>query len=455
MPSDKLHKILIVDDDVAVTNYLMVFFMQTEKFEPTIMNDSSDVPMLLERENFDALILDMDMPQLSGSDILRFVKENSIKTPVIVLTGVADVELAVDSMKLGAFDYLTKPVEDEHLLDVLTKAIEHSEMHTTIDQLPTDLSCDNLEHKQAFEHVPTRDPVMIRILHQAEKIAVGDLSIFLWGEIGTGKRTLAEAIHRISPRFKNPFIPVNAAAEDPDKFPALFFGQAKDWSGARADRPGLIEEVEGGTLFLDEIDSLTIPMQHRLWRVIQQGESYREGSTRIQKVNVRFIVSSNHDLTKDEYRKSFSRDLLYHLMINSIRIPPLREWRDDIPLIAIVFLKEENEKAGRNIKGISDDFMALLMKHNFPGNLRELRHIIATMVVNEESSSIRVESMPLYINDLLRGKTQPIEIDFKPRKLSDVRREHVQKTLRFFSDDKIKAAESLGIDVTELDALGK
>jgi DNA-binding NtrC family response regulator len=443
MENDSLHKILIVDDDVAVTNYLMVFLMQTEKFEPTVMNDSTDIPMLLERENFDALILDMDMPQLSGSDILRFVKENNINTPVIVLTGVAEVELAVESMKLGAFDYLTKPVEDEHLLDVLTKAIEHSEMHTNIDQLPTVLSRDNLEYKKAFEHVPTRDPVMIRILHQAEKIAVGDLSIFLWGEIGTGKRTLAEAIHKISPRFKNPFISVNAAAEDPNKLPAVFFGQAKDWSGAREDCPGLIEEVEGGTL------------QHRLWRVIQQGDSYREGSTRIQKVNVRFIVSSNHDLTKDEYRKSFSRDLLYHLMINSIRIPPLRERRDDIPLLASVFLKEENERAERNIKGISDDFMALLLNHNFPGNLRELRHIIATMVVNEESSTIRVESMPLYINDLLRGKTQPVEADFKPRKLSDVRREHVKKTLRFFSDDKVKAAESLGIDVTELDALSK
>jgi DNA-binding NtrC family response regulator len=448
-----MNKVLIVDDDVSVTNYLMVFMMQTEKYEPTVINDSREIPELLKRENFDAMILDMDMPYISGFDILKMIREKNISTPVIVLTGVADVELAVDSMKIGAFDYLTKPVDDNHLLEVIDKAIEHQSTHYSIQSLPSQLTRDGLKHKKAFEHLPTVSPKMIRLFHQAEKMAAGDLSIFIWGEIGTGKRFLAEAIHKASPRSDKPFLVVDTTSQDSVRFPADFFGQAKDWSGSRADRPGFLEEVSDGTLFLDDIDGLSMPMQSRLKRVIQNGEFYREGSTKIQSINVRFIGASNHDLTSEEYKESFDRDLLYHLMINSIWLPPLRERVDDIPMIAETFLDEENAKSDKDIKGFAPEFMQILQHYHFPSNLRELRHIIATAVINEDGQMISMSSVSPYIRDMLTKGTIGEAAQFEPRKLADVAREHVLQMLDYFGDDREKAAKELGIKVDKLNKI--
>ncbi|MCK4236087.1 MAG: sigma-54-dependent Fis family transcriptional regulator, partial [Candidatus Krumholzibacteria bacterium] len=329
-----MKRILIIDDDTAVTNYFMVFLMQTGLFDSTIVNDSRKVADLMEKEKFDIILLDMDMPNVSGMDILRNMRGKGMDTPVVVLTGVSDVDLAVKAMKFGAFDYLIKPVDDDKLLEVLDNAMEHSVLHKTIDQLPKRLTRGDLAHEVAFERFPTQHPVMIRLFHQAEKVASSDLSIFIWGERGTGKEAIARAIHQASPRRDKPFVAVEADSQDPSRFPSFFFGQARDWDGSRKETLGLLEEANHGTLFLNNIDALTLPMQVRLKRVIQTGEYYRESSARIRYVDVRMIVSSTHDLTSPEYKDKFSRDLLYHLMVNSIQIPPLRERVDDIPLLS-------------------------------------------------------------------------------------------------------------------------
>ena len=449
----EMYRVLIVDDDVAVTNYLMVFLMQTETYESAVINDSRDVPGVLERESFDAILLDMDMPNISGLDILKLVHDRQLNIPTIVLTGVADVELAVNAMKLGAFDYLTKPVDDEHLLEVLANAIEHKSLHHSIKQLPSELSRKDLTYEAAFEHVPTQNPQMIRLFHLAEKMASSDLSIFIWGKRGTGKQSLARAIHNASPRRNEPFVFVDAAAIAPTLFPANFFGQAKDWSGAREARCGFLEEAAGGTLFLDEIDCLKMPMQMRLIRVIQTGEFYREGSTRIQKIDVRFIVASNHDLTSEEYKDSFSRDLLYHLMINSIRIPPLRERIDDIPLLAELFLEQENKKLEKKVTGFAPEFIELLKNYSFPDNLQELRNIIASALVNEESSIITVDSLSPYLRDMLTGKAAWTVGEFRPRALKEIEQEHVRKMLEYYGFNREKAAKELGIAAQELERI--
>ena len=177
-----MKRILIVDDDVAVTNYLNVFLVQSGLFEPSVVNDSREVAALLERENFDVILLDLDMPNVSGMDVLQAMRQNRIETPVVILTGVSDVDLAVKSMKLGAFDYLIKPADDDKLLEVLDNAIEHRALHRSIEQLPEELTRGGLAHKAAFAHFPTQDKKMIRLFHQAEKVASSDLSIFIWGE---------------------------------------------------------------------------------------------------------------------------------------------------------------------------------------------------------------------------------------------------------------------------------
>ncbi len=446
-----MRKVLIADDDVAVTNYLMVFLMQTGKYEPTVVNDSRAISELLEREHFDALLLDMDMPNISGMDVLKLVKDRRISTPVIVLTGVSDVDLAVKAMKLGAFDYLTKPVDDSYLLEVFASAIAHQTTHHTISQMPAGLSREDLEFAEAFVHFPTQDPELIRILHKAEKMAAGDLGIFIWGERGTGKEMLAHAIHDASPRSNEPFVAVDAAAINSEQLAAAIFGQARDYSGSREDQPGFLEQASGGTLFLDEIDRLTLPVQVRLKRFIQTGEFYRECSTQILKLDVRIIAASRHDLTSEDYRYTFSRDLLYHLMVNSLQLPPLRDRVEDIPLLAAYYLEKEAAKAGISLVGVDPGFIETLKAYSFPGNRQEMRNIIASAVVSESGGTITADSLPQHIRDAASGVAQH-DSGFKPRSLEDIEREHVTKVLDYFDRDYEMAAKALGISIAEVKA---
>jgi len=444
-----MRKILIVDDDVAVTNYLMVFLMQHEVFEPVVLNDSRDVLGLLEEQSFDTIILDMDMPNLSGLDILKIIHERKIETPVLVLSGVNDVDLAVKALKFGAFDYLTKPVDDEYLLKVIDRAIQHRSLHESISQLPQQLSRDDLAHEEAFEQLVTQHPDVIRLFHEVEKIAAGEVSIFLMGERGTGKRTLALASHNASPRRHGPFVDVNVVNHDPESFAAEFFGMARGWAGAPEDQEGFLERADEGTLYISNIEKLTLPLQHRLDRLIRTGEFYRQGTTEIRTVDVRLIVSSTVDLTLDRYRESFSGDLLYHLWGNLIRIPPLREREGDLPLLADYFLRREIERTGKAIRGIDPSLIEFLETHDFPGNDSELRDIIATALLREDGEILRIESLSQYVRDKIQ-KGGPIGGEFVFRKLEDVCRDFVRDTLRHLDGDIRQAALELNISLDEI-----
>jgi DNA-binding NtrC family response regulator len=353
-------------------------------------------------------------------------------------------------MKLGAFDYLTKPVDDQNLLQVLENAIEHRTLRKTINQLPKELTRQGLEHEAAFTQLPTQDDKMIRLFHQAEKLAASDVSIFIWGEGGTGKEALARAIHQASPRSAGPFIVVEADSQDPDKFPGFLFGQARDWRGDREETPGLLAQADHGTLFLNNIDTLSPSMQVKLKRLLQTGEYYSENSTSIRRADVRMIVSSKHDLTRPDAAARFSRDLLYHLMINSIRIPPLRERPGDIPLLAALFLAEEVKRAGKTIEGFSEDCLDILRRYSYPDNVQELRTIVAGAVAREETDTITVDSLPSYVRERIE---HPGEEMFYPRKLAEVVREHVRLTLAYFGQQREATAEVLGITPAELDRL--
>jgi DNA-binding NtrC family response regulator len=446
-----MKKALIVDDDVAVTNYLMVFMMQTGEYEPTVVNDSRTVPTVLEKEQFDIMLLDMDMPHFSGMDVIKHVDEKALDLPIVVLTGVNDVDLAVSSLKLGVFDYLTKPVDDDHLLEVIGKAIAHGTTRESIKRLPSQLSLDDLACREAFDHLWSGSPRMVRLLHQAEKMAAGDLCVFIFGERGTGKRSLAEAIHKASPRRGGPFVAVDASAHDMDKFPKLFFGAGPEVEG-EPDRPGLLEGADGGTLFINNVELLPLPVQIRLNQVIQYGESHREYSPRVQRVDLRVIVASLHNLAEEGYQESFSEDLLYHLMVNSLHLPPLREMREAIPALANNILQREARRMDRHIGGFTDELMDLLLDYDFPGNVQELNDIVATCVINAESDVVGVDSLAHYLKDILISGRSGLA-SFQPRKLDVVVKEHVGKTVRHMGGDKAKAAVELGIDIDYLDEI--
>jgi len=448
-----MEKILIVDDDVAVTNYLMVFLMQTGRFETLVVNDSRQVEDLLAKDSFGVILLDMDMPNVSGMDILKMMHQKGLSIPVIILTGVSDVDLAVKSLKLGAIDYLTKPVEDETLLEAIDTALEHRALHHSIDQLPPQLKREDLTHVDAFEQFPTQNPAMIRFLHQIEKMATSDLTVFIWGEPGTGKEMLARAIQEASPRRDRPFVAVDASGQDPEKFPADFFGQARVWSGEREERPGFIEEAADGTLFLGEMEHLTLPMQVRLKRMLQTGEYYRENSTRIRKTEVRMIVASSYDLTEDSYRGRFSHDLVYHLMVNSVRLPPLRERMEDLPLLGEVFLREGVKKVGKEIDGFADDYFGFLERYDFPDNVQELLNIIEGSVVNAEGRIITIDSLPPYIRHKIAHRDKERAAEYHPRSLEDVQRDHVRQVVAHCGEDRDEAAAALGISRAEIDEM--
>ena len=446
-----MHKLLIVDDDVAVTNYVMVFLMQTELYEPTVINDSRDVPDLLEREEFDAVLLDMDMPNMSGMDILKHAKEHGVNTPIIILTGVNDVDLAVKSLKLGAFDYLTKPVDDDYLLEILDKAIRHGTTQDTLAGLPALLKREDLTHKEVFANLPTHDEKMINLFHQVEKLAASELSIFIIGERGTGKNSLARAVHAASPRNAGPFVAVDAAAFETERFAIEFFGQVFSHEGEQKEQSGFLDEAQGGTLFLNNIEDLSRPVQRRLNRVIKAGEFYRESSSRIIEIDVRVIASSRHDLSEERFNASFSRDLLYHLMVNSMWIPPLRERQGDILLIAEHFLTREVTDTGGGERSFEPRLIELFENYYFPGNLQELRDIIANALRNTESESIGVDALSPYIRDMLAGERRAA--GFLPRSLRDVELEHSRLTLAHFDGDRAEAAMALGVDVDRLDGI--
>ncbi|MGD8628096.1 MAG: sigma-54 dependent transcriptional regulator [bacterium] len=450
-----MKQILIVDDDPAVTNYLMVFLMQTGLFETTVVNDSRDVAGLLEGDPFDIVLLDMDMPNVSGMDILGSMRAKGMDTPVVVLTGVSDVDLAVRAMKLGAFDYLIKPVDDDKLLEVLNNAMEHSVLNRSIETLPEELARTDLEHADAFEHFTTQDQSMIRLFHQAEKVASSDLNIFIWGESGTGKEALARAIHAASPRSEKPFVAAEADSQDPGTFPAFFFGQDKTWSGTRGEQPGILEEANHGTLFLNHIDALSAPVQVRLKRFLQTGEYYRENSTQVRKANVRMVVASTKDLASREYQDKFSRDVLYHLMINSIQMPPLRERPGDIPLLMGKFLEQESRRSGKYFEGFSEELIDYLKSYSFPNNVQELRTIIAGAVAGAEGGTISVDMLPPSVRQMIEADKVAGPAEFVPRKLEDVVKEFALQTLEHFSGRRDLAATELGISLEELDRLTK
>lgn len=441
----EMKKVLIVDDDVAVTNYFMVFLMQTEIFEPEVENDSRLVMDLIKEKTYDVIMLDLDMPNVTGMEILKMMKAENVETPVLILTGVSDIDLAVRAMKNGAFDYLTKPVDDEHLLDILASAMEMGAMKQIMEELPTEVTSEDLGNLTAFDHLPTQDPTMIHLFQQAEILAEGSLSVFLWGERGNGKSWLAHGIHKASGRRDGPFVSLDCTTYPPDEFSSILFGRSEDWSGEQDCICGALSEASGGTLFINNIEHMSPQVQLRLNHALHSGEFYCDNSTEILQSDVRHIVSSTHDLTSSKFNESFSRDLLYQLMVNSLQIPSLRDRPKDIPLLANFFLEEENAHNKKNIKSISPEFLDLLESYYFPGNIQELRKLILAAVALTTDDVLDVDDISMYSRERLTlGSFSSI---FQPRNLHEIIQEQVEETIKYCNGDLKEAARLLDISV--------
>ena len=447
-----MNRILIIDDDKAVLNYFLVLLLQAERFEVEALADSTKAFDTIESGKFDLLLLDMDMPGVSGKEVLQYVRRNHPEVEVVIITGVEDVELAVESMKMGAYDYLCKPVDDRRLLTTLDRALERSCLRGEIDKLRDRIGLEGLRHKEEFRGILTQDGKFLRTLRKVEQIAESDNNVLIWGESGTGKELVARAIHRIGRRRDKSFVAVNAGTFASELFASEFFGHDRGaFTGAAGDKAGLFEEADGGVLFLDEIGALELPVQSKLLRVLQSGEYFRLGSTRERGADVRVIAATNKNLEAEIEHGRFRRDLYYRLNISSIYLSPLRERKGDAELLAHHFLEKHSKLNDKSIAGISDDVMSLLEAYDYPGNVRELENIIASAVVLENGRTLTRRSLPPYLVKAVTraGLSVPREVR---KSLAEIEAEHVRIVLEHTGGNRTAAAAILGISRVGLHA---
>ena len=440
-----MNRVLILDDDQAVLNYFTLLLVQAERFEVDALSDSTKAFEAIDAGNFDLVLLDMDMPGVTGKEVLQYVRQNHPEIEVVIITGVEDVELAVVSMKMGAYDYLCKPVDDNRLLLTLDRALERSRLRGEIHKLRGQMSQEGLKHKEELKGILTHDRKFLRTLQKVEQIAESDNNVLIWGESGTGKELVARAIHRIGKRRDKPFVAVNAGIFAAELFASEFFGHDKGaFTGAVQEKQGLFEMADGGVLFLDEIGELALPVQSKLLRVLQDGEFFRLGSTKERGADVRIIASTNKNLDVEIAHGRFRRDLYYRLNISSIYLSPLRERKGDVELLAHRFLEKYSKMNDKKVSGIAEDVMALLEAYDYPGNVRELENIVAGAVVLENGGTLTRRSLPAYLIKAVAHPEGTASAE-EWKTLAELEADQIRKTIERTGGNRTTAAQRLGI----------
>ena len=344
---------------------------------------------------YDLVITDLKMPHVDGLSVLRHAKHVSPETEVILMTAFSTTETAIEAMKLGAYDYISKPFRVEEIKVVIQKGLERRLLSLENRRLK-----GQLQQRYAFHNIVGKSSAIRQVFSVIERVARTRTSILLAGETGTGKELVAKAIHYNSPRRDGPFIVINCGAIPEQLMESELFGHAKgSFTGAVFDKKGLFEEAIGGTLFLDEVGELPLPLQVKLLRALQERRIKRIGGTRELEVDVRIVAATNRDLEREVAADRFRQDLYYRLNVVQMRVPPLRERREDIPLLIQHFLERFREEYGTPVCGIDPDALELLMRYSFDGNVRELENIIERAVNFETTASITVSSLPGGVRD--------------------------------------------------------
>ncbi len=441
-----MNRVLVIDDDAAVLNYFMVLLAQTQRYDVSVLDDSTKAFETIDAGAFDAILLDMDMPGVHGREVLRYAKQNHPEIEVIAITGVEDVPMAVESMKAGAYDYLCKPVAEDRLLLTLDRALERSRLRIEISKLRDRVSLEGLRHKEAFKSILTQNKSFLRVLQRVDQIAESDNYVLVWGESGTGKELVARAIHQISRRRDHPFIAVNAGTFASELFSSEFFGHEKGaFTGAIRNKSGFFEEADGGTLLLDEIGELELPVQSKLLRVLQEGEYFRVGSTEKRGADVRIVASTNKDLADEIEKGRFRRDLYYRLNICSIYLPPLRDREGDVELLASYFLEKHCRSNAKAISLIEEEVVDALDSYDYPGNIRELENIIAEAVVMETGRTLTRRSLPRYLLEAVAKSRVSLVPAGERKTIAEVEADHIRRILEHTGGNRTLTAQILGI----------
>ena len=390
--------ILLVDDEEQFLFSASFALMSEGINHVRKCHDSREVMSMLSKEDFSVVVLDMLMPGLSGRDLLPLILGEFPELPVTVVTAENKVEIAVECMRTGAYDFLLKPVSRTRLVATVLRGIEISDLRRENRQLKARLLSHTLEQPEAFSGIITQDRSMYSIFQYVEAIARTTLPVLITGETGVGKELIAEAIHKVSGR-EGAFVPVNVAELDDHLFADTLFGHQKGaYTDADSSRKGLIERASNGTLFLDEIGDLRMESQVKLLRLLQEGKYYQLGADIPKASNARTVVSTNRDIQFLRNTESFRKDLYFRLQTHHIHLPPLRERAGDIPLLVSYFIDEAAESLGKSIPAPPPELFSLLVNHRFPGNIRELQGMVLDAVSRHKGGSLSIQSFQEKIN---------------------------------------------------------
>ena len=436
------NSILVVDDELAYLELIKGLLNQEGHENITTEDNPLKVMPLLEQQQVDLILLDIYMPQMNGLDLLEKIYAVHPKIPVIVITAVDEVKVALKAVKLGAYDFITKPPDTDKLLLTIKRALGKRLLETERDTLRKGLSEEEPE-KKIFSDIITDSPILYKVFELVEIFAPTDEIILLTGETGTGKDLLAKKIHDLSPRRDGPFIAVNLASISPSLFESELFGHKKGtFTGAGDDKIGYFEAARGGTIFLDEIGELPLELQGKLLRTIQYNEIMRIGDPKPISLDMRVISATNRNLLDDVNNKKFRADLYYRINRGYIHIPPLRKRGDDVLILADHFLEIGNKTYDRNILGFSEDVIAELRSYHFPGNIRELENIIINAVATTSNNEY-IESI-----DLPQALHENNDQDFETGKLTaldNVIEDHIEFVMKKMGNNVQKAAPILGV----------
>ncbi len=451
-------RILVIDDEMIVCESCQSI-LEEEGYVVEIALSAREAFKKMKENPFNIVITDLKMPEIDGMEVLKKFRKEYPDTIVIMITGFGTVDTAVGAMKLGAFDYIPKPFTPDEVSIVVKKAVEKRDL-----LLENIYFRQELQEKYGFHNIVGKSKKMREIYRIIAKVAMTDSTVLIYGQSGTGKELIARAIHFNSPRGDKQFVTVDCAVLSENLLESELFGHIKgSFTGAITTKPGLFEVADGGTVFLDEVGNISLSVQAKLLRVLQEGEFTPVGGTKAKKVDIRLIAATNKDLEKMIREEAFREDLYYRLNIVPIYLPPLKERQEDISLLSAHFLKKYSEEMGKTVMGFTPEAMEKLMIYSWPGNVRELENVIERTVVMIEEEMVRPGHLMLpgqqektgmgdYI-PMTSEELKEIKKKLRERIVEDVERTFVLNALERHNWNVTRAAEEVGMIRTNFQAL--